>query len=231
MAKLVALVVAVVGTVALVLVDALGARRIGSRLFRSDRAALAAIAGRARIRIAEAREGDAARVTGRVTRIAGPLEAPLSKRPCAYWEVAVREGPIGSFRAVARRHQGTRAVIEDGSGRAVIDLGAARVAVHRDHAASSNALAGPDEGMRRWLSDVGLLASLPRGFDLTSLEASEGVIAAGEVVTVLGRARWEVDPDEAPSLRGPPPRRLCLEPDDEGELLVTDERAVVFPAR
>ena len=60
--------------------------------------------------ISELKEGETARVVGAVV-CARPEPAPLTKRPCAYWQVLVEErkrrNDIGYWDAIVEEHGGT----------------------------------------------------------------------------------------------------------------------------
>jgi hypothetical protein len=54
----------------------------------------------------------------------------------------------------------------------------------------------------------------------------EGIVARGVEVAVLGRARWERDPEGAGGDYRAQPRRLVLEAPEGGELVVSTEPAL-----
>jgi hypothetical protein len=178
--------------------------------------------------IAEAPEGERVKLVGVVEPDGEPLRAPLSGRSCAYYAVLVEEGhegPIGTWRTVAREQAGRRFRLRDASGSALVELQGA------------NATAVED---RRWLSGVyhplrpELAAFLerhgqkPTGLLLPRrLRYIEGTFVFGAQVTVVGTARWEPDPAPPPgSATGyrQAPTRLVVRASADAPLRVTNRR-------
>jgi hypothetical protein len=118
-----------------------------------------------------------------------PIVAPLSERPCWYYKIVVevREG-LG-WKRLAYEARGQSFEIDDGTGIALIDPEGALVEVDYDRQFHV-------EPLLRLPQSV---AELVRRFKLPDevVVLREGVLEVGEVVTVHGRWRTEVDPDPA----------------------------------
>ncbi|MEM9490253.1 MAG: hypothetical protein AAGC55_13990, partial [Myxococcota bacterium] len=73
---------------------------------------------------------------GTLREVADPLQAPLTGRPCAYYEVIVEQyrssGKSGSWRTIITEREGRDFVFEDSAGTALIKMGLAEVAVVQD---------------------------------------------------------------------------------------------------
>jgi hypothetical protein len=171
---------------------------LGYRWWRSDERELRRLLRRAeRVPIAEVGDGQLARVVGSVMA-RETIEAPLSGRPCVYFEVVImaRVGP--RWRGVFREARGVRFAVDDGSGRALIDPAGAGVSLVKDH--SSGSWIFPTRGS----TEAAYLArhDLDGRFAYDRLRYREGIIEVGETVAVLGRGVREPDREGASEMRG-----------------------------
>jgi len=192
--------------------------------------------------IAEFPERGAARITGRIRLVEEPLVAPLSRRPCAYFEVVFRSPSPNPPRREAERRD---FVIEDDTGAALVRIAGARVAVVMDGHRRAVAVEGEavtesdfesDADLRRVIADIHRLGAegAARAHDLpvelvrrwlretlrTDYIVEEGVLEEGEEIAVFGRGSRELDPDPAATANPYRERatRLVLR-----ALLVTDD--------
>lgn len=176
--------------------------------------------------VTEVQEGAIVKLVGRATLAGAPLTAPISERPCLAWNVAieVRRGS-GNKKRWREVHQDSDVrgfVLEDATGRARIDVSRARVVLSEDHRA------GHDGG---WSDgSVALLAYCGgRGVDTSTffggsvpVRSREGVIDLGELVTVMGVARFEDDPSAAGDGYRSMGKLLVLEAPSDAPLLISD---------
>lgn len=167
------------------------------------------------------REGELARVRGRVVALAETLEAPLSARECVYYLATVdQRAGKHSWRMAAREERFVDFEIDDGTGRLHVCMSVPRVAVVRDLKTWSGGFDDANETQEAFLGHHGLRSTGLIGLNL-ALRYIEGVIEPGEEVTVLGQVRVEVRAGQ---------RTLVLDAPDDGPLLVSDDpRAVQAP--
>lgn len=168
-------------------------------------------------RAADAKNGELAKLSGRVEIAGRPLVAPISGRPCAYYEITIHiaYGADPKAHLVAQERYARDFSIRDETGVACVEVRAARFV-----------LARPEPSLRS-SDDAAVRRILERhGYDLGAFEGltfycDERAIGPGDELFVLGCARFERNPsrrsyrDEAP--------RLVIEAPEEGTLLATDD--------
>jgi len=202
-----------------------GARYVGARsvLRRKIRAV-------PRQPIGAARSGEIVRITGRVQSVAEPLVAPISLRKCAYYEAIVERGVKGGPDRIGHELRGHAFLVRDGSGVALVDpRGAAAVITYDVSGEFGRPLTPPDE-----LPDE--VDALLRRNDVTVSRTKsafepviawrEGVLAEGELVTVVGRCQWE--DAEGAGYRGEGEKRLVITAPVGEKVMLTDDRSVVL---
>jgi hypothetical protein len=186
--------------------------------------------GTSKSSIAELPEGKPGRIVGRVAPGA-TIEAPLSGRRCVYFEVTVHEDPGGddAVRLFAHEAAGVPFVIEDGSGRALIDPRHVRLALTIDRRTESgtfdDATAREEAFLRRrGTKSTGMV------FNRT-LTYREAVIEIGETVAVVGVGVREPDLDAGAGAgyRDGPPTRLRMNGSPRHPLLISDQRDTQQP--
>lgn len=172
----------------------------GAGLVRRGRRALAAAAAAsAATPIAQVRPGPTV-VSGRAV-VAEPTAAPITGRPCAWWDVAVSlssrdDDGNDTWRQVAARHDGTIDVVDvdDGTGRIPVWLAGAERIVARDAWETGGAGSLPSRG-------VALLDTLGFRWDGTQrIRVVEERLEDGAALTVFGTVgrRGDVPPSAAP---------------------------------
>jgi hypothetical protein len=146
--------------------------------------------------IGEVRDGKAVRLVGRLRLSLPPLSAPVTGKSCAYYFLRILEVDRESVREIERLDNRLDFTIEDGSGRALVRVDNARFVARIAETDRSERL---DVLERFRLSRRGQLI------------LQESLVCPDDEVTVVGTARWEIDPKlEAESYREAP-RRLVLE--------------------
>ena len=179
-----------------------------------------------RVAIGDLEEGRSGRLVGQVGEGA-TLQAPLTGRSCVFYEATVEQyrsnGKSGSWRQVARELRCVPFVLDDGSGRAIVDPSGARVAVDIDMTTRSGTFDDPTPVEEQFLARHGLRAA---GWVFNkSLRYREGVIEIGETIAVMGQGVREPDPDaaaKAQGYRGGPPTRLRLGGSARHPILLSD---------
>ena len=176
--------------------------------------------------IAELREGRTGRVVGKVGD-GETLQAPFTQRSCVFYEATVEEfrssGKTGSWRQVVREARGVPFVLDDGTGRAIIDPNGARVDVDIDMTTRSGTFDDATPVEEQFLTRHGMRST---GWLLNkSLRYREGVIEVGETIAVVGQGVREPDPDAVGKVggyRSGPPTRLRLGGSARHPILLSD---------
>jgi hypothetical protein len=179
-----------------------------------------------RVAIADLDEGRTGRVVGRVGE-GDTVQAPFTGRSCVFYEATVEEyrsgGKSGSWRQIAREATGVPFVLEDGTGRAIVDPTGARVAVEIDMTTRSGTFDDATPAEARFLGKHGLRAT---GWVFNrSLRYREGVIEVGETIAVMGQGVREPDPaavGKVGGYRSGPPTRLRLGGSSRHPVLLSD---------
>ncbi len=169
------------------------------------------------------------RVIGQARAIGEHLAGPLTGRPCVYYVALVEEqrstGRSSYWRTVASETRGVPFMIEDGTGRAIIDPNGAQVALDFDGNSKSGTFNKADPVQEAFLARHGQ-NSEGWVFNKT-LRYREAMIEIGETISVLGSGTREPDPHAAPeaAYRGAPPTRLRLTSSPRFPLIISDDPA------
>ncbi len=167
------------------------------------------------------------RVTGRLVLAGPPLIAPLSGRPCAYYTVTVTSRGKKQEWTVAREVLGQPFILEDASGRALVHLDATSEVTLGLEGETSGNFDDASVVQRAFLERHGESSTTEFGFN-RSLSYREGVLEAGELVTVVGVASREADPTPAQAARGyrEQPTWMVLRGSATRPLLISDSAAL-----
>lgn len=173
-----------------------------------------------RVALADVKDGEIVRVTGRVRAIETGLRAPLSGRHCVYYlataePVHDRRGSSGWGEVREERY--VDFLVEDASGAARVSMRAPRVAIVRDLHTRSGTFDDANEAEEVFLRRYGAKSTSELGLN-RDLRYFEGALEVGEEVTVLGRAHIEVREGQ---------RVVTLEAPPGGSVLVSDDPRVV----
>ncbi len=176
-----------------------------------------------RVPIAAVQEGQVARVVGRVCR-GKTVEAPMTGRRCFYYEAVVEEMRKHTWKKVIRETGGVPFVVEDDSGRAVVDPAHADVVLVFDEDTGSGSF---DDATRDQEAFLARHKQKSKGsFFNRSLRYREAIIEHGEQVAVMGQGVREPDPDakgEERDYRGELPTRLHMRGGKKSPLLISDD--------
>jgi len=173
--------------------------------------------------IAELPEGVLGRVIGQARTLDGPLIAPLSGRRCPAHEIVLSENTHNSHRDLAGEARGVPFLLEDDSGRAVIDPAGAEYALDLDRRAAGGSEHTTRPELAAMFERLGLASTLGTQ---RMISLREGVIEPGERVSVLGVAAREPDPTAAPTgYRDDAPTRLRLAGSPRYPLVISDHRS------
>lgn len=178
-------------------------------------------------RIAELGDDQLGKVVGRAHGLTETLEAPITGRRCVYFAVTVEErrstGKSHHWRTVIREARGVPFMLEDDSGRALIDATAARVAADFDGHSRSGTFDDPTPAEKAFLDRHGQDGQ--RWLFNRTLRYREAVIEEGETIAVLGSGTREPDPDAPPTeaYRGEVATRLRLTSSRKYPLVISDD--------
>jgi hypothetical protein len=180
--------------------------------------------------IGQLRDDELGKVVGRARALEAVLTAPLTGRSCVYFTATVEEhrstGKTHYWKTIIKETRGVPFVLEDGSGRAIVDATAARIAIDFDGRSQSGTFDDPTESERAFLARHG---EKGQGWIFNRrLRYREAVIAEGETIAVLGAGTREPDPDAPPSeaYRGDAPTRLRLTSSPRYPLVISDDASL-----
>jgi hypothetical protein len=174
-------------------------------------------------------------IVGTLKLIGPPLRGPLSKRPCALWDVVVTEWRGQSEDRLIEDRMALDFLVDDGTGVALVRAaqmsgrlpgGHIELAIVQDRKYSSGILEDATLDLEQFL---GRYDKKSTGMILNRrLVYREGVFEPGERIAVYGYARREVDPDPASMGDGyrDRPMRLVIEPLG-GKIHLSDEPEVM----
>lgn len=147
-----------------------------------------ALGGTPIVKIRDVKPGMTVRVTGKLLLGTTTLEGPFSHRPCAHYDAVIEEKYVADWRetwhTIAHETSSCTFFIEDETGKIEVDTTRFDGVVVRDHHKSKGEL--EVDKAQRFLDKHGQRTSIPPG---RMLRYKEGVLEAGETVTVLGKAR------------------------------------------
>lgn len=182
-----------------------------------------------RVPIGRAKDGELAKLCGTLRGVEQPVVGPLSKRPCAYYRTTVEQkkgsGNSSHWRTIIDESDFVqRFWIEDGTGRALVELVYPMVVLTMDNSFSSGFLDDATPDLEEFLARHGE-SSEGWVFNKT-LRYKEGLLEEGEKVAVFGLCRWEPDPDPAAAsgagFRQQAMRLKVIAPQDN-QLLLSDD--------
>ncbi|HEX5062076.1 MAG TPA: GIDE domain-containing protein [Kofleriaceae bacterium] len=167
-------------------------------------------------KIGELSDDERAKIVGRVRALGEALEAPISGRRCVAYSVSVVEQEQNASHI--RETKAVAFVVEDGSGRALVDPTAARIAIDGGPSVQTGTLHDPTPAAEDLLLRHG---KRPRHGVLYR----EAVITDGESIAVLGAGTREPDPDAPPTeaYRGDARTRLRLTSSRKYPLVISDD--------
>jgi len=174
------------------------------------------------VSIARLAEGDLARIIGKAKVLDDQLVAPLTGRACVLYIARVQqEDGDGDWRTVIEEEHCVPFVVDDGTGRAIVDARGGDLAIDFDAHSSSGTFHDPDEREAAFLAKHGHSS---RGLVFNKgLRYREAAIELGETIAVLGAGSREPDPTAAPGgYRDSQPTRLRLR-SGRYPLLISDD--------
>jgi hypothetical protein len=170
------------------------------------------------------RDGEIVRLVGKLGGVPELLVAPLTRRPCAHYQVTVEEEDRnGRSREIFRE---TR--LQDFQ---LVDPSGARSMVYTDHALflvkpqatihSGTLLPAPSKELEEFAAARGI--QLRGVFFRHALVFRETVLLEGTLIAVGGTARWEPDPEPGSAGYRETPMRLVLVGGSSEPLIISDD--------
>lgn len=153
-----------------------------------------------------------------------PLVAPLTGRPCAYYEAFVTLKSGDAVSELARERQGQDFLLQDDHGVARVSLHSYKVYVVKDARFHSDKLNPATPRLEAFLAKHGVSISASEHY---TMRYGEGILEAGETLAVCGYGTREVDPDPRAATGGYRDHalRLVLSPRSGFPLYITDNIA------
>jgi len=196
---------------------AVGAIAFAAWYFSKEQRIKRALRKAPRLTVGDFAEGTEAKLVGAV-RLLDEFSSPLSGRACAQYHVKVEQlrstGKSSHWRTIIEEERSVTFVLDDGTGRAVVEAENAHFAVVKDARFRSGTFKDADPVLERFLANHGTKSTGLLGFN-KKLRYKEGVIEEGEQVAVYGRGVWEKDDSGK--------RQLVIRRPHEGPLLVSDD--------
>jgi hypothetical protein len=147
--------------------------------------------------IASLREGDLTKITGVIAPRAPMLMSAVGRQPCVGYNTAVEEMDKTAWRLIFNSAACASFFVTDESGTAVVE-GNIVIAPHPDVGWGT-----PPASLVPRRDDVGSLPSLRITIERPT-RYREILLKPGDSVSVLGRAKMEIDPAGRSSFRDPP---------------------------
>ena len=170
-----------------------------------------------RWKIGEIPEGTLGRIVGRAGALRETLFAPITGRTCVYYVVELREHQADMV-TIVREERGVAFVVEDDSGRAVVEPEGAKLVLTTDARTSSGGIGdAPTPPELAFLRRHGVGE---RGRVLTYHEA---IIEIGEPVAVVGAGMREHDPDAPAGMYRETAMRLRMTSGRRHPLVISDD--------
>lgn len=153
--------------------------------------------------IKDFRNGDVAKIVGKVEFAKKPLIAPLSGRECTYYNILVEKqvsnGKSSSWKKIIKEEISQDFIIREKDKIALIDTQNVKSYLVPDKKFSSGAFNDATPNLESYLHKHGHESTGLLGFN-KSIRYKEGVLEKGETVAVVGTGKWtetsEIFPNE-----------------------------------
>ncbi|KOS05225.1 hypothetical protein AM493_03615 [Flavobacterium akiainvivens] len=140
-------------------------------------------------RLADFKSGETGKVVGIVEFVDEPLEAPLSGRECAWYNVHILERGNKSAHTIVQEQRKVRFVLRDGDKVAYIDSDYIESYVVEDQEYNSGTFNDATERLENYLRQHGQKSEGFLGMN-KGIRYVEGVLEKGESVAILGEGHW-----------------------------------------
>lgn len=177
--------------------------------------------------IGEFKAGEVGRITGHAETVGELLIAPLSKRPCMYYQVIVEQRKGGKNKRWVRLINEERYppfMLKDGNHHAIVDTKWVQTYLDKDAEFSSGWLDDATDDLRQLLEKHGHKDTNWLGFNKT-LRYQEGIIEENELVTVRGTGHWYTGKDQG--LPDKFKRVLVMKSTEDEPVYISDHHNIV----
>ncbi len=173
-------------------------------------------------KISDFNHAEEGKIVGSARKINLTLNAPLSGRPCLFYQVIVEEkiksGKSTSWRKIIHDENAVNFHVFDGTGEALIELENVEAFLVKDMNLKSNYWSPPSKKLADYLKQKGVKSKKILG--QKTLRYHEGVLHLGETVAIKGTGFWELKPD-------PDEQRLIMRGTPEIELHLSDDKSTL----
>lgn len=156
--------------------------------------------------IANFKNGEIAKIVGRVVLFQQPLVPPLSFRKCAYYHVHVKQrissGKNTHWKTIIKEDVASKFLVQSGQHFALIDDENVVSYITQDASYSSGFLNDASESLEGYLRSKGYESEGFLGIN-KSLRYTEGVLEPGEEIAVFGKGKWVDSSSMGLSLKSP----------------------------
>ena len=171
--------------------------------------------------------GDIAKVAGKVEYQGNQLIAPLSGRPCCFYQVKVERlessGKSSSWRTIIKEEESMDFFIRDGRNRAYVERGELKAYLVQDWNTESGFRHDANSNMETILSRHGYSSENFLGMN-HSIRYHEGVLEMGETIAAVGRGEWKRGTDVGLNT---PERVLVISATDKESVYLSDDPETV----
>ncbi len=144
--------------------------------------------------IADFKDGEIAKIVGKVEIIGNPLISPLSNRECSVYYIHIEEkvssGKNSTWKTIVEEEVSNKFIIREGNNCALINDNNLNYYIVQDKNYSSGFMNDPTENLEKYLNSKGYESEGFLGLNRT-LRYKEGVIENGEEIAVFGKGEWK----------------------------------------
>ncbi|WP_066632274.1 hypothetical protein [Labilibacter marinus] len=145
-------------------------------------------------RISHFRDGDTAKIVGKVELVDKALIAPLSNRECAHYHITVEQkkssGKNSHWSTIIDESQTCNYVIREGEHYAFINSSHMKSYIVKDRDYSSGTFNDATEELEKYLNSKGHESENFLGLN-KSIRYKEGILESNEEIAVLGQGHWK----------------------------------------
>lgn len=175
-------------------------------------------------RISDFKDGDIAKIEGKIEIVGKPIKAPLSQRECAHYYIKVEQrvstGKSTRWKTIIEEEKSSQFVIRDVNGIALINDKKLESYIVQDREYESGFGNDATKSLEKYLSSHGIESENIFGFNKT-IRYKEGILEQGENVAVFGRGVWRKSSDFNLSIQNS--KILVFENYDDSKIYLSDD--------